>query len=139
MRELMLQDWLMLLHTSTTGPVVQTEEAWLDTSPYQDAVAWLEVKGITPASISPGNPLHVLVETSPVKDDAFFKPLCTFAISGTPPTIGVSVVKALLRNLPTSTTPPISAWTRWKVKEYAATFDWSITFRLWLAASSGCQ
>lgn len=139
MREVVLQDWTTLLHTAGTGAIIMNADQYLDTSAYQDAVAWLETKAITPASISVGNPLLVNVETAPVKEEAFFKPLYSFSISGSPPTPGVSVGKATLRSLQLATTPPICAWTRWRVVESGAAFDWSLTFRIVLSLNSMCM
>lgn len=139
MRDLILQDWLSLFHASGTGPIVQSESAYLDTSAYQDVVAWIEFRGVTPSNITLGNPLTVLVETAPIKEEAFFKTICELDIFGNPPSPGVSTAKATLRSLPLLSTPPVCAWTRWKVSEFSNAYDWSLTFRIWLAVNSACM
>lgn len=120
MHGIMLQDWITL-RGSTTDSVTQGEDAYLDMTPYQDVVTWLDVREVTGAQF-------MQYGTSPTKDDfSFALMLAEFAPAAA---AAPRVDKLLLASAAT----PVARWMRWKVRPTVAT--WSITFRIWVAANS---
>ena len=124
MRCFVFQEWVTIRGSSTITSVVQGEELWLDTTPFQDLVFWTESREGTTG----GGTLSLNFDTSPTRDDAFFT-----RMTGTnPSTTGVSVATARLLdgNL------PVARWVRWRLSCSSATSTWDATFRIMVAANS---
>ena len=113
-----LQDWTTIQGGVAT--VTQGEESWLDLTPYQDVVFWLDVRQAT------GSP-SVTYQTSPTKDESLFQGMVGAAsmAAGTSPT----VAKALL----SGATVPIARYLRWQI---TGTAPWTATFRILIAANA---
>lgn len=122
MYALLLQDWITLAGPDPT-PMIQNENDWLDMSPYQDVVVWLEVNGTLTA---PSTPADLAIETSPSKDDALFQPMT----SATSMVMGVTVFQLLMG----STAVPVAQFLRWKITGVST--PWHSTFRILLAANA---
>ena len=113
-----LQDWTTIQGGVVT--VLQGEEGYLDLTPYQDVIFWLDVRQAT------GTP-GVTYQTSPTKDESLFQGMVTavaMAAASTP-----TVTKALL----SSATTPIARYLRWSI---TGTVSWSATFRIIIAANA---
>lgn len=118
MHTFILQDWTTIRGGVTT--VTQQETDWLDLTPYQDAVFWIDVREST-------NSPTLNLQTSPTQDDVFFQNMVTGVTmtgSGSP-----SVVSAFM----TSATTPVARFVRWQI---TGTVTWDATFRIVVAANS---
>jgi hypothetical protein len=117
MHTFILQDWTTIRGAVTT--IVQAETDWLDLSPYQDVVFWIDVKEST-------NTPTFTLQTSPSKDDSLF----TALIPGVAPTAGtVSIQSAFM----TTASVPLARFLRWQIN---GTPTWDATFRILVAANS---
>jgi len=112
--------------------VTQGEEGWLDVSQYQDAIFWIEAPMVSlPGAVTMG----LSVETSPLKEDAYFLPL--FVPFQPTPSRGVTNVVLATKAGATMYYPPISNWLRWKiVTGGSVTGMWSVTLRIWVALNA---
>lgn len=123
MYSFVLQDWITIRGTNTT-PIIQTESDWLDMSPYQDCVAWVDV------TEQIGTPT-LAFETAPLPEDRLFVQMNTTAISLTVPgTPAPQVIQMLMG----SAAVPVAQFLRWKVTGPAS--PWDVTFRILLAANA---
>jgi hypothetical protein len=119
-------DWLTL-RGGQNGSITQNEDGWLDMSPYQDLVTWLDVKATTPG----GGTIAFDVQTSPVRDELYF--LSMIGSSGITYTIPGPNINKLLKD---TANTPLSRWLRWKITASGvSTFPWDITFRILIAAN----
>ena len=130
------QDWLTLRGTATgaIASITQTESSWLDVSPYQNVVAWLDVREVTSPS---GGSLYIDFQTGPAKDENYFLSLVNQQGQSTS---GVAMTSAssptVQRFLQDGAYTPLSRWLRWKVStNVSTTTAWDVTFRIWLAVS----
>ena len=119
MHSFILQDWTTIRGAAGLT-VTQGEVGWLDLSPYQDLIFWIDCREITSTP-------SITFQTSPTKDESLFtlivaaQPLAALA--------GPSIVKALL----SGATTPVARYVRWQVTAAAA---WDATFRVLVAANS---
>ena len=65
MHGILLQDWITL-RGSTADAVTQGEDGYLDMTPYQDVVTWLDVREVTPPAA--GSLFNVHLHQRPLKD-----------------------------------------------------------------------
>jgi hypothetical protein len=119
MHSFILQDWTTIRGGVTT--VTQGEDGWLDLSPYQDVVFWIDVREAT------STPL-IQFQTSPTKDDSLFTPMLSAAQTLTAAT--TPLVKAALL---ASANVPVARFVRWQIN---GTVTWDATFRVLVAANS---
>jgi hypothetical protein len=134
----LFQDWLTLrgAGASAAGSITQSEPAWLDLSPYQDVVAWLQVPEVTAPTGTAS--LYIDFQTGPAKDESYFMSLLNAlgnATSGL--ALAASSSPTVLRFMHDGAYTPLSKWLRWKVStnNVAPTQTWDVTFRIWLAVS----
>jgi hypothetical protein len=120
----LLQDWITLQGASAITVLGPGENDWLDLSGFQDIVAWLEVKEVSPTS----GVLAVAYQTSPTKDDALFFNMTT-AISVTGPGLTTTVM------LKDTALVPLARWLRWQVQLSSAA-SWNVTFRILCAVNA---
>ena len=133
------QDWLTLRgSTSAAASVTQTESAWLDLSAYQDVVAWLDVREVTPPTS--GGTLYLDLQSGPAKDEAYFTSLVNQPGTSTTgialaANTGSPTTQRLLHDAGAYT--PLSRWMRWVVSTNGVnpTQQWDVTFRILLAVS----
>jgi hypothetical protein len=118
MHDFILQDWTTIRGGSGLSTVIQAENDWLDLSPYQDVVFWIEVSEATNSLIS--------LQTSPSKDEDFFVSI----VSQLTLAPSVSVVPVLM----TASVVPVARYVRWLLN--GTTGTWDATFRVVLAANS---
>jgi hypothetical protein len=130
-RSFQLQPWTTIRgNASATFPVrsvAQDEGAWIDLSTYADAAFWIEVAGVN-------NPTSGIVslnlETSPVKDEPYFKPVAP-PLTLVPQAVNGSPTPYLVRTVRTPTTAPLAKYTRWRLSvSGGATGTWDATFRI---------
>lgn len=119
------QDWITIRGQSTTvSPITQSEYRWFDLTPFQDLVAWLEVKEVTT------NPnIALAYQTSPTKDDSLFVALTTAVTLSTSPSVQVTPMLAA------TVSNPLARWLRWQITASSGS-PWDATFRILVAANS---
>src|SRR5580700_1761480 len=98
----LLQDWITIRGVSAVTVLTQPEAEWLDASPFQDAVVWIDVKE---TSFSTGPPTLAL-QTAATKDDALFVNMGSQSFS--------TQATSVLVMLKESTSTPLSQWLRWQ-------------------------
>jgi len=121
--DLCLCNWTTIRGTTTTAPITQGEDQYLDVSPFTDLVLWVDCR-----EASGGATLSI--QTSPTKDDLYFKNILATITLPTNGTNGPVVYSALA----SSALVPAAAWRRWQLSGSSSPFD--ATFRIWLAANS---
>ena len=119
-----LQDWTTLRGASTITSIVQDPSGWLNLSPFQDVVFWLDVR-----NVSPGPTLALAYQTAPSRDGGSFLPVATI----TPLT--AAAAPAVTKVLAASAAQPLARWVRWSLTQAGAGASWDATFRIWLAAN----
>lgn len=128
MHSFVLQEWTTVRGQSA-APLIQAEPDWLDLAPFQDLVAWIDVRG------SSGTTTPVLyLETAPAKDDVLFVSMNgTFAIPNgyTMTAANSPQVAQLLMGVAVT---PLARFLRWKIIGPASL--WDATFRIVVAANS---
>jgi hypothetical protein len=132
------QDWLTLRAQGATlaGSVTQSEPDWLDLSPFQDVVAWLQVAEV--AGPTGTTSLYIDFQTAPAKDESYFSSLVNQmgnAASGI--ALAAAASPTVQRFMHDGAYTPLSKWLRWKISTngVAPTQTWEVTFRIWLAVS----
>ena len=124
MYSFVLQDWTTV-GGAAGSTVIQGEKDWLDMSPFQDIVAWIDVRDATLT-----NTPFLKLETAPSKDESLFM----FMGSGA----GIAMVGAptptVVQYLMGSATVPVAECLRWKIIGGAVT--WQATFRILVAANA---
>jgi hypothetical protein len=119
MHSFILQDWTTIRGGTGATTVTQGENSWLDLTPYQDIVLWVDVREAS------GTPT-ITFQTSPTKDESLFQNIVT----GTSMVNNqVTAVKALM----SGATVPLARYLRWQIN---GTPTWDSTFRVFLAANS---
>jgi hypothetical protein len=116
MYSFVLQDWTTIRGAVAT--VTQTEVGWLDLTPFQDVVFWVDVREST-------NTPSLWLQTAPSKDEALF----TAIVAAQPMATAVSVLSALMA----SATVPLGRFVRWQI---AGTGTWDATFRIYVTANA---
>lgn len=126
MYSFVLQDWITLGGFSSSQ-IIQTEQDWLDMTPYQDVVAWLDVRE---ASTSPAAKIYL--ETAPSKDGSLFMPMLA---GGT--ALGAAPTPVIVQLLMGSAAVPIAQYLRWRVQGTGGPLSlWDTTFRILVAANA---
>ena len=125
MHGFILQDWTTIRGGGSVTTVTQQETDWLDLSPYQDVVFWIDIKETT-NNDTPDDSPTLYLQTSPTLEDSFFQSMVTVTMvaAGTP-----SVVPALMA----SATVPLARYLRWQI---VGAPGWDATFRIAIAANS---
>lgn len=122
MYSFVLQDWITVGGTGG-GTLIQSEQDWLDMSPFQDVVAWLDVREVT------GGPAPVLAfETAPAKDEPLF-----MGMAATATTLVAAGGPVIVQLLMGSAAVPIAQFLRWKI---TSGVTWDATFRILVAANA---
>ena len=128
MYSFVLQDWTTV-GGAAGSTVIQGEKDWLDMSPFQDIVAWIDVRNATT-----GNPPSLKLETAPSKDESLFMYMGSGTgitmVASSPPDYTPTVVQYLMG----SATVPVAECLRWKIIGGAVT--WQATFRILVAANA---
>jgi len=117
MYSLVLQDWVTISGFGSSS-VIQTEQDWLDMTPFQDLVAWIDVRDATSGTT-------IFLETAPSRDDNLFVSMNTGGYSLNPIVSATPLVASLLMG---QATVPIAALLRWRISGVVGT--WSTTFRI---------
>lgn len=121
MHALQLCDWTTIRGSNNT--VTQGEDQWLDLAPFQECVFWIDVRELSPT----GN-ISLNIQTSPCKDEVYFKNMFPTITAVAQPSPVAN--KALLDSAPV----PLARWVRWQLSSTAA--PWDITMRIWVSANS---
>ena len=124
MYSFVLQDWTTV-GGAAGSTVIQGEKDWLDMSPFQDIVAWIDVRNATT-----GSPPLLKLETAPSKDESLFM----YMGSGAGIAMVGSSMPTVVQYLMGSATVPIAECLRWKITGGAVT--WQATFRILVAANA---
>lgn len=124
MYAIMLCDWVTVRGATATSPVVQGEDQWLDLGPYTDCTLWVDIREVT-------GTVSLALETSPTKDDAYFKSMVTAAGLTTLVANPAPTAYAVLLS---TATVPLARWLRWKLA--SATATWDVTMRIWASVNA---
>jgi hypothetical protein len=122
MHAFILQEWTTIRGAANTN-VTQSEDQWLDLSPYQDVFFYLDCREFTGA-IAPA----LSYQTSPTKDEALFQTM----IGPNNFVVGVAAVTKSI--LSTNPAVPLARYARWFITGPANA--WDATFRVLVAANS---
>jgi len=133
MHGVLLQEMIGIGNDSSIATQTQGEEFWLNTGPYQDAIFWIECRGV---GVGPYTGISLSIETSPVKEDAYFLPVfAPFQLSaGTAP-----IFKLARMSDGNATYPPIANWLRWRVSGMgtpSGSTPWLVSFRIYVTLNS---
>ena len=138
MHPFLLQDIVTIKGTSANTSLAQAEHEYLDLAAYQDFTGWVEVLALD----SGGAGIATLwLETAPLKDDGLFVPQGS---GQTRVVLSVGVVTARnVLNAPMFDNLgrlqiPTARWLRWRLDMLGAVSNWSVTFRIHVAAHSEC-
>jgi hypothetical protein len=123
MHAFILQDWNTIRGALNVSTVIQSEDNWLDLTPYQDVVFWVDCRAIT------GTTVQIQFQTSPTKDDSLFTAIVA---ATTFTTGGPQVYQSILSK---TTGIPLARYLRWVVTSNASG-TWDTTFRVLVAANS---
>jgi hypothetical protein len=121
-----MQAWTTIRGQSTVTTINQTENCWLDLSPYQDIVAWLDCKEVSAGT--GGTNVQIAYQTAPTKDDSLFVSVVAAAnvATGVATTI---MLKDVVAN-------PLGRWLRWQLTVTGSpSTAWDATFRVFIAAN----
>jgi hypothetical protein len=121
-----MQPWTTIRGQSTVTTINQTENCWLDLSPYQDIVAWLDCKEVSAGT--GGTNVQIAYQTAPTKDDSLFVSVVAAAniATGVATTI---MLKDVVAN-------PLGRWLRWQLTVTGSpSTAWDATFRVFIAAN----
>ena len=118
-----LQDWVTIKGATSTT-VTQGENEWLDLSPYEDVVFWLQV---TEAS----GGATLVYQTSPSLDESFFAAQ-TSGMNGAGVALSSSTTVVVTSALAWNAPFPLARYVRWQLVPPAAAFD--VTMRILVAA-----
>ena len=122
MRTFLMQDWTTIRGTGVGGSqaqIVQGEDKWLDFTPFQDCVFWIDCRAQSGASAP-----SMTIETAPSREDALFAALVpAFTLNPSP--------VVLLQAAFFSASVPVARWIRWKLTVPAGEGSWDATFRIW--------
>lgn len=118
-----LQDWLSVAFAPTDVGMTQSASQWKRLDGFQDVTFWLELASqFGPAEI------HILYETSPVKDGSLFVAMQDVDLSIKSP--GEVVVTPVLATS-AGTAVPVADWLRWRIHNAVVTDEpWGLTFRI---------
>ncbi len=117
-----LQEWCTIRGSAN---VTQSEEGWLDLSPYEDVQFWLLVSEVS------GSPTpQIIYQTSPTKDEAMFGAQSN-GMTGTAITLAASSSPVVTPVLAWSAPFPLARWVRWQILA-SASFD--VTMRILVTA-----
>lgn len=120
-----LQDWNTIRAQSGIQTITQGEDGWIDLSPYQDVVFWVDCREVT-------GTVTIQFQTSPCKEDATFQNMLT----GSGVTMTAQSAPQTAKCILSSTTAtPVARYVRWQLAG-PATGGWDSTFRILLSANS---
>lgn len=124
MYSFVLQDWTTV-GGAAGSTVIQGEKDWLDMSPFQDVVAWIDVRYATLT-----NTPFIKLETAPSKDESLFM----FMGAGTGIAMVGSPTPTVVQYMMGSATVPVAECLRWKI--IGGAVAWEATFRILVAANA---
>ena len=138
MHSFLLQDIVTIKGTSANTSIAQVEHEYLDLEAYQDFTGWVEVFALDAG----GAGLPTLwLETAPLKDNALFVPQGG-SQTRVPLSVGVltgrNVMNAPMFDNLGRLQIPTARWLRWRLDIFVASSNWSVTFRIHVAAHSVC-
>ena len=118
MHAFILQDWVTIRGGATQ--VTQSQQDWLDLSPYQDVVLWLDVREQT------GSPT-ITFQTAPAADESLFQAL------GGASTLVASSSPVVLSGLMSALATPLARYLRWQLN---GSGSWDAMFRVFVTANA---
>lgn len=124
MHTFILQDWTTVRGSNNT--VIQSEADWIDLTPYQDVVIWIDVREVT-------GTVALQLQTSPTKDEVFFlaAPGGTGIYQLSPVT---ATTQAPQKVLMSAATVPLARYLRWQLSSASTPYD--VTFRIMISANA---
>jgi hypothetical protein len=125
----LLQPWTTIRNNGT-APFTQDCELWADVGSFSDAVFWIDVAD----TVVPAFSLQLTMQTSPSRDEAYFRPIAppvTFPAPG-----GSGGAPIVVKSIRAASTVPLARWIRWQLAlSNLATGAWGATFRVRAALS----
>lgn len=118
---ILLQDWLTVQGNLRTTIIPQQEASYADLIDYKDVAIYVHAADFT------NTPL-LEIQTSPTREEAFFRTIASFSIT----TVGLQAI-AVVRHATASI--PLTRWVRWRLN--GALDIYRLTFRIWLAGNPG--
>jgi hypothetical protein len=112
-----MQDWVTIKGFAAGTVALQPESDYLDISAFQDIASYVEVSDFVSATGT-----NIILQTSPVKEDAYFQNLVTITPAGAALSVNVH------RASGAGTAP--ARWLRWRCAGTGA--GWGVTFRIHL-------
>jgi hypothetical protein len=132
MHSFVLQDFITIRGATTQTTINQSEHEWLDLGPYEDLIAWIDVREITTGGATN---VQFNLQTAPVKDELLFVNMQASPLTATGPVTGTNMVQKIL--LSQNPQVPVGRWVRWQlVLNGTATAAWDAVFRILLCANS---
>jgi hypothetical protein len=127
MHAFILQDWNTIRGATSVTTVIQSEDNWLDLTPYQDVMFWVDCRALT------GTTVQIQFQTSPTKDDTLF----TAIVAATTFTASAVQVYQVILSKTTGSQVPLARYVRWVVTSAVGSgVTWDATFRVLVAANS---
>lgn len=125
----LLQDWIFIQSGPGPATLVQSAASWLEVGAIKDVVFWIQIASVDDGGF-PGYP-ELIFETAPIPDDSLFKQVAL--------PIGVSVLSTplvrLVRKDAGSTSVPVGAWLRWKLRHTSVDVAWHVEMRIYCAVN----
>jgi hypothetical protein len=138
MHSFVLQDFITIRGTSTTLTISQSESSWLDLGGYEDFVAWLDIREVTPGT--GGSNVQFNLQTAPIKDEFLFVNMETSPFQATQaltaPKVRIVTLSQLSITSSPPTTVPLGRFVRWQLLAGATSGAWDTTFRILVCANS---
>jgi hypothetical protein len=125
MHAIVLQDWITVSGILNSTVVTQPEEQWLDLMANQDVGIYVEVSNFS------GTTPTVTLQTSPTKDDSYFRAMtgAAFALSAGGQGLQTPVFVKF-----DSAAQPLTRYVRWQCTAGGST-AWTLSFRVVLVVT----
>ena len=119
MHTFVLTDWITVKGSGNS--VIQSESEWLDLTPYEDVVVWIDCREAS------GTPT-LAIQTSPTKDETFFGASGASLYSAT-----LTAATVVQKFTMTGTNVPLARYLRWQLSGAAG---FHATFRIMVSANA---
>jgi len=119
---ILLQDWITARGNTGATIVSQQESSYADLKGYLDVAIHLQVADFSASS-------NLDIQTSPTKEEGFFRTMLGFPISSAAVFFGVSRYA--------SAAIPLTRWVRWQLTGVGV--PPVLTFRIWLVGNPACS
>jgi hypothetical protein len=135
MHSFVLQDFVTIRGSSTTLTISQSESEWAELGPFEDIVAWIDVREVT---LSGAASIAINLQTAPLKDEFLFVTMESSPLTVTGALTTPSVRKMLLSQATggSGAPVPLGKFFRWQLLATGATTTWDVMFRIVCCANA---